>query len=82
MANIRAVEYYLVQTTNYDHINRMWLWCQFEGRSVPMYRTRISLSNTGWVIELEDTPVRSLFLLQFSSWVSAIGKPYYLLNAA
>ena len=77
-----GIEYYLIQTTNYDHLNRMWDWCQFQGRDVPMYRTRIGQSSTGWVIELEDTPARSLFLLQFSNWVTAIGKPYYVLNAA
>ena len=70
MAN--NIEYYLLETSNYDHINRVWDWCQYSGRDVPMYRTRIGQGIIGWVVELEDAPVRSLFLLQFSSWVCAI----------
>ena len=72
----KDIEYYLVETTNYDHINRVWDWCQFQGRDIPMYKTRISAGTIGWVIELEDSPVRSIFLLNFSHWVCSIGAPY------
>jgi len=71
MAN-KDIQYYLLETSNYDHINRVWDWCQYSGRDVPMYRTRVGQGIIGWVVELEDAPVRSLFLLQFSSWVCAI----------
>lgn len=79
MAN-KDIEYYLVETTNYDHINRIWDWCQFQGRDIPMYKTRISAGTIGWVVELADSPVRSIFLLNFSHWVCSIGTPYLHLD--
>jgi hypothetical protein len=72
-----TTQYYLIETSNYDYLDRIWMWCQFSGRDIPMYKTRIGLGHIGWVVELEDTPVLSLFLLQFSSWVSPIKKPSY-----
>lgn len=71
------VEYYVVDTANYDHINRMWDWCQFQGRDIPMYKTRLSRGVTAWVVEIPSSSVETVFLLNFSKWVSAIKKPSY-----
>ena len=76
MAN-NELEYYILETTNYDHINSVWMWCQFSGRDIPMYKTRLSASHTAWVIEIPSTSVETLFLLNFSHWVSPIKKPSY-----
>lgn len=76
MANFE-VEYYAIETTNWDHIDRMWMWCQFSGRNLPMYKTRLSASHTAWIVEVPASSVQSMFLLNFSSWVSLIKKPNY-----
>jgi hypothetical protein len=68
-------EFYLIETTNYDHINRVWDWCQFQGRDIPMYKTRIGAGLIGWVIELDNSSTRTIFLLNFSHWVCSINPP-------
>jgi hypothetical protein len=73
----RTIQYYLVDTNNYDHINRMWEWCQFQGRDVPMYKTRVSVGTLGWVVECPTDRVQTAFLLNFSHWVCPISAPYY-----
>ena len=67
--------YYHVNTQDYDNINRIWAWCQYMGRDIPMYRTRISAGYIGWVVECPDAPIQSMFLLNFSSWVTEIREP-------
>jgi hypothetical protein len=68
-------EFYLIETSNYDHINRIWDWCQFSGRDIPMYKTRIGAGLVGWVVELDSSSTRTIFLLNFSHWVCAINPP-------
>ena len=74
----RAINYFLVETSDYDNINRIWDYCQFQGRDIPMYKTRITMSQTGWVVELPDDKTQTAFLLNFANWVTKVGKPYYL----
>jgi len=72
-----TVQYYTIDTSNYDHINRIWTWCQYSGRDIPMYKTRLGFGVIAWVCAVPDSSVESLFLLNFSSWVSPIKKPSY-----
>ena len=70
--------YYLISAPS-SIIERIWHYCNYQGHSIVMYRTRISFSHVGWVVEFDDSdPLQSLFLLQWSSWVSAIAEPYYV----
>ena len=71
----RTIQYYLIETHNYDHINRMWDWCQFQGRDIPMYKTRISKGSTAWVVECPTDRVQTAFLLNFAHWVCPISAP-------
>ena len=71
----RAIQYYLIETNNYDHINRMWDWCQFQGRDIPMYKTRIAKGQIGWVIECPTDRTQTAFLLNFAHWVCPITAP-------
>ena len=71
------MQYYLIETNNYDHINRMWDWCQFSGRDVPMYKTRVSRGSIGWVVECPTDRTQTAFLLNFSQWVCEINAPMY-----
>ena len=70
-----AIQYYIIESTNYDHINKMWDWCQYSGRDIPMYRTRITQSNIAWVVECPTDPTQTAFLLNFAQWVCPISAP-------
>ena len=71
----KDIEYYLIETSNYDHINRIWDWCQFQGRDIPMYKTRVSRGTTAWVVECPTDRVQTAFLLNFAHWVCPITAP-------
>ena len=74
----RTIQYYLIESLDYANINRVWDWCQYSGRDVPMYKTRISAGSTGWVVELDPADKAStFFLLNFSHLVTAINAPRY-----
>ena len=74
----RTIQYYLIESQDYANINRVWDWCQYSGRDVPMYKTRISGSSTGWVVELDPKDKSTtFFLLNFSHLVTAINAPRY-----
>jgi len=74
----RTITYYLIESSDYDKINRIWDWCQYSGRDIPMYKTRIAKGSTGWVVELDPTDkASSFFLLNFSHLVTAINAPLY-----
>jgi len=70
-----TVQYYTIDTSNYDYINRIWDWCQYSGRDIPMYETRLGFGVIAWVCAVPDNSTESLFLLNFSHWVSPIKKP-------
>lgn len=74
-APVNSINYYVIDTVNYDHINRVWDWCQNQGRNIPMYRTRVALGQISWLVECPSTSVQSMFLLNFSQWVSQISPP-------
>lgn len=63
---------YLIETHDYAHINRIWDHCQYQGRDIPMYRTRIAQGLVSWVVELNDDKYATRFLLEFSHWVTRI----------
>lgn len=73
----RTITYYLVESNDYGTINRIWDWCQYSGRDIPMYKTRISKGSTGWVVECPTDKIQSMFLLNFAQWVTSINPPYY-----
>lgn len=73
----RTINYYLVESSDYERINRIWDWCQYSGRDIPMYKTRIAKSTTGWVVECPTDRIQTAFLLNFSQWVTHISAPYY-----
>ena len=72
-----AIQYYIIETHDYEDINSIWLWCQFSGRDIPMYKTRISRGSTGWVVECPTDRTQTAFLLNFAHWVCPITAPYY-----
>lgn len=72
------IVYYTISTADLDHINRVWDWCQYSGRSIPMYKTRLGLGVIAWVCEVPCNKVQTLFLLNFSQWVAEVKKPSYL----
>ncbi len=75
----RTISYYLIESDDYLVLDSIWQWCQYSGRDIPMYTTRITSLTTGWVVELaEDDPATTFFLLNFGHRVSAIAAPYYL----
>ena len=74
----RTINYYLVDSSDYSKINRIWDYCQYSGRDLSMYKTRITVAQTGWVIELEDSPQQTAFLLNFGHLVTKISAPYYV----
>lgn len=71
------LNYYLIESNDYTTLNRIWDWCNYQGRTVAMYKTRITIASTGWVVELADSKIRTAFLLNFSQQVTSISKPYY-----
>lgn len=72
------MDLYLITSSDYCILNRLWYYTQYQGLSIPMYRTRISRSDTGWVIELDPSSKQSsLLLLQFGEHLTSI-KPFYL----
>jgi hypothetical protein len=56
---------YHITTGDYSHINRIWDWCQYTGRDIPMYRCRLGMGNIGWVVEVSGK-IETVFLLNFS----------------
>ena len=73
----RTVNYYLILSSDYHVLNRIWDYCCYSGRDIAMYKTRLSVSEVGWVVELDDSKVRTAFLLNFSEHVTCVGRPYY-----
>lgn len=73
----RAISYFLIESSDYSKINRVWDYCNYQGRNLSMYRTRLSPSSTGWVVELPDDKTQTAFLLNFAQFVTKVGKPYY-----
>ena len=69
--------YYLIESSDYDLINRIWFYAWGQEPDIIMYKTRITISHTGWVVECTNTKYESMFLLQFGSYVNQIGAPYY-----
>ncbi len=64
------MKYYLVTGRK----QAIWSWCDSAG--VLMYHTRLSHSQTGWVVEISaDDEAR--FLSCFSQAVTAVIRPYY-----
>lgn len=72
-----SVNYYLIETLDYTKINRIWDWCNYQGRTIAMYKTRLTVSSTGWVVELPNNKVQTAFLLNFGHYVTKVGRPYY-----
>ena len=68
----------MINTNNYDVLNRIWDYTQYKGASIPMYRTRISASTTAWIVELPDSKLRTAFLLQFGQYVTSVMNVYYV----
>lgn len=73
----RTINYFLVETSDYSKIERIWHYCNYTGKTISMYKTRISKGSTGWVVELEDSPLQTAFLLTWGHLVSKISAPYY-----
>ncbi len=73
----RTINYYLVESNDYAKINRIWDYCNYSGHNLSMYKTRITLASTGWVVELDNSPRQTAFLLNFGHLVTRIGAPYY-----
>jgi hypothetical protein len=78
MSTERAnLSYYMLESTSNDVLNRIWNYVESTNSHMLMYKTRISASNTTWVIEMPKDKMESYFLLQFSSYVTSISKPNY-----
>ena len=78
MSSERAnLSYYMLESTSNDVLNRIWNYVESTHSHMLMYKTRISSSNTAWVIEMPKDKMESYFLLQFSSYVTSISKPNY-----
>ena len=61
-----------------NNLDRIFMWAQYHD-NVPCYKTRITQSQTGWVIELNKSDKNhSLFLLEFSHSVTNIIGTYYV----
>lgn len=73
----RTIQHYLIESSDYAHINRIWDWCQYSGRDLPMYRARITKGTVGWVVECPTDRTQTAFLLNFSQHVTAISSTYY-----
>jgi hypothetical protein len=71
------LSYYVIESSSYDVVNRIWNYVESTHSHMLMYKTRISASNTQWVIEMPKDRLESYFLLQFSKYVSSIAKPNY-----
>ena len=73
----RTINYYLVESTDSNTIERIWHYCNYQGQEIAMYKTRVTFGSTGWVVELPDTKIQTAFLLNFGHWVTKISAPYY-----
>ena len=67
----------LFTITNLNHLDRLWTFCQCQGRDIPMYRGRITLHKVGWVIGPMSESESTRFLLEFSHSVDSISGTYY-----
>ena len=77
MSERANLSYYMLESTSNDVLNRIWNYVESTHSHMLMYKTRISSSNTAWVIEMPKDKMESYFLLQFSSYVTSISKPNY-----
>jgi hypothetical protein len=73
----RTITYYLVESSDYAVINRVWDWAQYSGRDIPMYKTRITQGTIGWVVECPNTSEQTWFLLNFGHLVTELSSTYY-----
>jgi len=73
----RTIRYYLVESSDYQHINRIWDWCQNSPHDIFMYKTRITKGSTGWVIECPTDSTQTVFLLTWAHLVTHINPPLY-----
>ena len=72
------MDYYLLECDDHT-IERIWHYCNYTGKDIAMYRTRITQHQIGWVVELDPgSPLTSLFLLQWSQYITHISAPYYV----
>ena len=71
----RTINYYLIESP--QNLERIWHYCNYEGKDIPMYKTRVTSSSTGWIVELSDSPIQTAFLLNFAQYVTKISTPYY-----
>lgn len=61
---------------NDDQLERVWAFAQY--KSLDMYKTRITQSWVGWVIEVPEGPMNTRFLLEFSQLSELLtGSLYY-----
>ena len=79
MSMERAISnYYLIESSDYTIINRVCDYCNYQGKNIPMYKTRLTTTSTGWVVELPiDSKTTTAFLLNFSHIVTLITRPFY-----
>ena len=73
----RTVNYYLIESSDYSVLNRIWDYCCYSGRDIAMYKTRLTVAEVGWVVELHGDRVQTAFLLNFSHHVTRVARPYY-----
>ena len=68
----RSTSYYLLESTSYSTIERVWNYVQSTHDHMYMYKARISSTSTAWVIQMPCDRLETMFLLQFSSYVTSI----------
>lgn len=63
---------YQITTSDYAVLNSIWLYTQYSGLDIPMYRTRLYKGYIEWVVVLPNSSVRTWFLLQYSQYVVSV----------
>ena len=69
--------YYLIESSKDNIIERVWDYVQSTRDHMYMYKTRLSAGTIVWVVEMPRDSLESMFLLQFSNYVSSITRPGY-----
>lgn len=74
----RTVALYTIDRSDWAYLERVWDYCQNQGRNIAMYKTRLTPSYTAWVVELpRDSKYTTMFLLQFGGHCTNVMGTYY-----
>lgn len=68
---------YIITTNSESVLDSIWYYTQYQGLEIPMYKTRISASNTSWVVEVPTSKQGTMLLLRFSDYLCQVDTLYY-----